>query len=46
MVKIHFTRKRITLDLVRRGFIFEDLKLRRKEERRREGSQLYRGLLA
>jgi hypothetical protein len=31
-VKIHFTRERITLDLVRRGLIFEDLKLRKEEE--------------
>jgi hypothetical protein len=32
MFKIHFTRKRITLDLVRKGLIFEDLKLRKEEE--------------
>jgi hypothetical protein len=42
MVKIHFTRKRITLDLVRRGLIFEDLKLRKEEEREgRRASYIY-----
>jgi hypothetical protein len=30
-VKTHFTKERITLDLVERG-IFEDLKLRKEEE--------------
>jgi hypothetical protein len=38
MVKIHFTRKRITLDLVQRGLIFEDLKLRKEEEGEGEGA--------
>jgi hypothetical protein len=41
-VKIHFTRKRITLDLVQRGLIFKDLKLRKeKEGKRKKASYIY-----
>jgi hypothetical protein len=46
-VKIHFTREQITLDLVRRGLIFEDLKLKREKEELYEGrAAIYKSVLA